>query len=45
MRFFNGELNLENTINNISKLDDLQKKMEHLSKKQSMPNFIKKQKR
>ena len=39
MRFFNGELNLENTINNISK------KMEHLSKKQSMPNFIKKQKR
>lgn len=45
MRFFNGELNLENTINNISKLDDLQKEMEQLAKKQSMPNFIKKQKR
>ena len=45
MIFFNGEFNLENTINNISKLDDLQKKTEHLSKKQSMPNFIKKQKR
>lgn len=45
MKFFNGELNLEDTINNISKLDNLQKEMEHLSKKQSMQNFIKKQKR
>lgn len=44
MKFFNGELNLENTINNISKLDDLQKEMDHLAKKQSMQNFIKKNK-